>query len=63
MKFLIGKKLGMTTLFDEERGALNVTLLECEKNTVVEKRTMEKNGYLAVAVEAPKTARKSVAMQ
>jgi large subunit ribosomal protein L3 len=60
MKFLIGKKLGMTTLFDEERGALNVTLLECEKNTVVEKRTMEKNGYLAVAVEAPKTARKSV---
>lgn len=60
MKFLIGKKLGMTTLFDEERGALNMTLIECEENTVVMKRTLEKNGYLAVAVEAPKTARKTV---
>ncbi len=60
MKFVIGKKLGMTTLFDEERGALNMTLIECEKNTVVAKQTIEKNGYLAVAVEAPKTARKNV---
>lgn len=60
MKFLIGKKLGMTTLFDEERGALNMTLIECEKNTVVGKRTVEKNGYMAVAVSAPKTARKSI---
>lgn len=60
MKFLIGKKLGMTTLFDEERGALNMTLIECEKNTVVMKRTPEKNGYLAVAVEAPKTSKKTV---
>lgn len=59
MKFLIGKKLGMTTLFNEERGALNMTLIECEKNTVVMKRTVEKNGYLAVAVEAPKTTRKN----
>lgn len=59
MKFLIGKKLGMTTLFDEERGALNMTLIECEKNTVVMKRTTEKDGYLAVAVEAPKTTKKT----
>lgn len=49
----------MTTLFDEERGALNMTLIECEKNTVVTKRTVEKNGYLAIAVEAPKTSRKT----
>lgn len=60
MKFLIGKKLGMTTLFDEERGALNMTLIECEKNTVVMKRSLKRDGYLAVAVEAPKTARKSM---
>lgn len=60
MKFLIGKKIGMTTLFNEERGALNMTLIECEKNTVTMKRTPEKNGYLAVAVEAPKTAKKNV---
>jgi large subunit ribosomal protein L3 len=60
MKFLIGKKLGMTTLFDEERGALNMTLIECTPNTVATKRTVEKNGYLAIALEAPKTARKNV---
>jgi ribosomal protein L3 len=34
MKFIIGKKLGMTTLFDEEKGALNMTFICCEKNTV-----------------------------
>lgn len=50
----------MTTLFDEERGALNMTLLECEKNTVVTKRTLEKDGYLAVALETPKTSRKNI---
>lgn len=60
MKFLIGKKIGMTTLFDQERGALNMTLIECEKNTIVDKRTIEKNGYVAVAVSAPKTSRKTV---
>jgi large subunit ribosomal protein L3 len=60
MKFLIGKKLGMTTLFDEERGALNMTLIVCEKNTVVGHCTTAKNGYLSVALEAPKTKRKNV---
>ena len=37
-----------------------MTLIECEKNTVVMKRTKEQNGYLAVAVSAPKTAKKEV---
>jgi large subunit ribosomal protein L3 len=60
MKCIIGKKIGMTTLFDEERGALNMTLIECEKNTVVEKRTMEKNGYLALGLQTAKTSRKNV---
>jgi large subunit ribosomal protein L3 len=60
MKFLIGKKLGMTTLFDPEKGALNMTLITCETNTVKETRTPEKHGYSAVSVEAPKTGRLSV---
>lgn len=60
MKFIIGKKLGMTTLFDEAKGALNVTLIACEPNTVTLNRTIEKDGYAAVQVEAKKTARKSV---
>lgn len=60
MKFLIGKKLGMTTLFDEKKGALNVTLITCGKNTVTLQRTLEKDGYLAIQLEAVKTKNKKV---
>ena len=60
MKCIIGKKLGMTTLFDEEKGALNVTLIACEKNTATANRTLEKDGYIALQVETKKTAKKTV---
>ena len=60
MKFILGKKLGMTTLFDETKGALNVTLIACEKNTVSLQRTFEKDGYAAVQVETGKNDRKTV---
>lgn len=60
MKFLLGKKLGMTTLFDETEGALNVTLIACEENKVKLNRTLEKDGYLAVQLETNKTAKKTV---
>lgn len=50
----------MTTLFDEEKGALNVTLIACDANTVTATRTIEKDGYLAVQVETKKTAKKTV---
>lgn len=50
----------MTTLFDESKGALNVTLIECEPNTVMLNRTMEKDGYLAVQLETHKNAKKTV---
>lgn len=60
MKFLLGKKLGMTTLFDETKGALNVTLLACEENKVKLNRTLEKDGYLAVQLETGKTSKKTI---
>lgn len=59
MKFLLGKKLGMTTIFDEKQGALNVTLIVCEENKVKLHRTLDKDGYLAVQLETGKTARKT----
>lgn len=59
MKFIIGKKLGMTTIHDGGV-AENVTLLSCEPNTVSLVRSVEKDGYAAVQVEAKKTVRKSV---
>lgn len=60
MKFLLGKKLGMTTIFDEAKGALNVTIIACEENKVKLNRSLEKDGYLAVQLETAKTAKKSV---
>lgn len=59
MKFLLGKKLGMTTIFDETKGALNVTLIVCEENKVKLNRTLQKDGYLAVQLEIQKTAKKT----
>ncbi|QQS61580.1 MAG: 50S ribosomal protein L3 [Candidatus Moraniibacteriota bacterium] len=53
MKYLLGKKLGMTTLYDEGKGALNVTLLSCEINEVTIVRNKERDGYQAVQMEVP----------
>ncbi|EKD59076.1 MAG: 50S ribosomal protein L3 [uncultured bacterium] len=55
MKYILGKKLGMTTLYDKEKGALNVTLIECHPNTVSVVRSVEKDGYDAVQLEIAKT--------
>lgn len=50
MKGIIGRKLGMTTVFDEEGRAIPVTVIEAEPNRVIRQRTMAKNGYEAVQV-------------
>ena len=60
MKFLLGKKLGMTTIFDETKGALNVTLIVCEENKVRLNRTLHRDGYLAVQLETKKNDKKTV---
>ena len=48
----------MTTIYDEAKGALNVTLVECEPNIVSGIRTEDKDGYTAVQVEVQKTKKK-----
>lgn len=58
MKCILGKKLGMTTLYDKAQGALNVTLIECQPNKVAVVRSVEKNGYSAVQLEISKTKNK-----
>ncbi len=60
MKAIIGTKLGMTTIYDEQQGAINVTLVQCQPNTVRFVRTPERDGYAAVQLEAPKTAKKTL---
>lgn len=49
-KFILGKKVGMTTIYDEEKGALNVTLVECSPNKIEMIKSEEKDGYAAVCL-------------
>lgn len=47
-KGLIGKKIGMTQIFDANGNVIPVTVLEVGPCAVVQKKTMEKDGYEAV---------------
>ncbi|NMP22020.1 50S ribosomal protein L3 [Sulfobacillus harzensis] len=48
MKGIMGVKLGMTQVFDEEGRAIPVTVIHAEPNQVLRVRTPEKEGYEAV---------------
>jgi large subunit ribosomal protein L3 len=45
---MVGRKLGMTQVFDDNGVALPVTVIECGPNVVTQVRTDEKDGYEAV---------------
>ena len=47
-KAIIGKKVGMTQIFDADGKVIPVTLIEAGPCTVVQKKTEEKDGYSAV---------------
>ena len=47
-KAIIGKKIGMTQIFDETGRVVPVTLIQAGPCTVVQKKTAEKDGYNAI---------------
>ena len=49
-KFMLGKKAGMTQLFDENGIAIPVTVMDCGPVVVVQKKTVALDGYNAVKV-------------
>lgn len=49
-KFMLGKKAGMTQLFDENGIAIPVTVIDCGPVTVIQSKTVENDGYSAVKV-------------
>lgn len=48
VKALLGRKLGMTQVWDEEGKLVPVTVVEVEKNVVTDIRTPERDGYTAL---------------
>ena len=47
---LIGKKVGMTQVFDAQGKLIPVTVIKVEDNVVIANRTDDKNGYSAAVV-------------
>ena len=47
-KAIIGKKVGMTQIFDESGRVIPVTVVEAGPCVVVQKKTVETDGYDAI---------------
>jgi large subunit ribosomal protein L3 len=47
-KGILGTKLGMTQVFDEDNRVVPVTVVQAEPNTVTQVKTVESDGYSAV---------------
>ena len=59
-KAIIGKKVGMTQIFDEAGRVIPVTVIEAGPCTVVQKKTAEKDGYEAVQLGYEDVAEKKL---
>ncbi|MDR2728768.1 MAG: 50S ribosomal protein L3 [Chitinispirillales bacterium] len=60
MQGLIGKKIGMTRLFNEAGRAVAVTVIQAGNNVVEQVKTAEKDGYSAVQLGFEQIAEKRV---
>jgi len=49
-KFMLGRKAGMTQMYDANGNAIPVTVLACGPLVVIQKKTKETDGYNAVKV-------------
>ena len=59
-KGIIGKKLGMTQIFDEKGNVIPVTLIEAGPCVVAQKKTVENDGYNAVQLAYEDVKKKNV---
>jgi large subunit ribosomal protein L3 len=50
MKGILGKKLGMTRVIQDDGRVIPITVVECEPNTIAQIKTTEKDGYPAIVL-------------
>jgi large subunit ribosomal protein L3 len=60
MKGLLGKKLGMTRIFDESGEVIPVTVIEAGPCFVTQKKTVEKDGYSAIQIGFDETEQRKL---
>src|SRR5947208_9367259 len=59
---LLGRKIGMTQIYQEDGTAVPVTVIECGPCTVLQVRTAERDGYAAFQLGFDDKRRKSASM-
>ncbi len=50
MKGILGKKLGMTRVIQDDGRVIPITVVECEPNVITQIKTTEKDGYPAIVL-------------
>lgn len=50
MSGILGKKLGMTRIFQDDGRVIPVTVVQCEPNEITQVKTVEKDGYPALVL-------------
>ena len=50
-KGILGRKIGMTQVFGENGELIPVTVVEAKENVVLQKKTVEVDGYNAIQVD------------
>lgn len=60
MPGILGKKIGMTSIFDEDGRLIPCTVIEAGPCTVLQKRTQERDGYEAVQLGFGEKSEKNV---
>lgn len=63
MNGLIGKKIGMTSIFDDTGKMIAVTVIQIESNVVTQVKTVKTDKYEALQISAGKTKIKNVTKQ
>ena len=59
-KAIIGKKVGMTQIFDENGHVIPVTVIEAGPCVVAQKKTIENDGYVSVQLAYGEVAEKKL---
>jgi len=47
---ILGKKLGMTRVIQDDGRVIPITIVQCEPNEINQVKTMEKDGYPAIVL-------------
>jgi large subunit ribosomal protein L3 len=59
MKFILGKKIGMSQMFDKDGNLIPVTLMSAGPCYVLQKKSKEKDGYQALQIGLEKIEKKA----